>query len=112
MHASCFYILHGNTISLWYVLNNQIFLVMEPYQDQVLWLFRVLFSPVNDAPMGYNSYQALSFPQMASHRMVTRNSWSCWNELLLHGPLHYHELTLIPEWMSNYSHHKMCDEIT
>ena len=28
------------------------------------------------------------------------------------GPLWQYRLTLIPAWMSNYIHHKVCDEIT
>ena len=36
-----------------------------------------------------------------SHRMDTVQPW---------GPFYYHGLTLIPVWITNYTHYNMCDE--
>ena len=34
------------------------------------------------------------------------------NDIHASGPFYYHGLTLIPPWISNYSHYNVWDEIT
>ena len=52
-------------------------------------------------------YQACSDQK----QLFLQNLWR-WLLLSYCGPFYWHDLTLIPAWISNYIHYKVWDEIT
>ena len=50
-------------------------------------------------------YTMIDFMHTSYHSTDRKTSFSC-------APFYYHGLTLIPAWISNYSHYKVWYEIT